>query len=64
MSDPKVVIAEWIYEELEALGREGTFEEYQKVVENMPEFVTREDVRRIAAEIFGTKGVQNWSKSA
>jgi len=57
MGDPKDIIAEWICKELEALGREGTFEEYQKVVENLPEFVTREDVRRIATEIFGTKGV-------
>jgi len=57
MGNPKDIIAEWIYEELEALGRGGTFEEYQKVVENLPEFVTREDVGRIAAEIFGAKGV-------
>jgi len=42
---------EWIYEELEALGREPTLEDYVRVVSNFDEFVNRERIRRIVRSL-------------
>jgi hypothetical protein len=52
MADPKDIIKDWIYEELEArLGRGATFEDYERVVDELPKFVSREDIRRIVEKI-------------
>lgn len=41
-------INDWIYTEIEArLGREATFEDYEKVVERLPERVSRKDIKGI-----------------
>lgn len=49
--DPKDLIKEWIYEEFIQQGKKGTPEEYDKVVRELPEFVSREDVKRIVGSI-------------
>ena len=43
-----------IYAELEAkLGREATLEEYGKVAEWLPEFVSRQSIAQIVGELNG-----------
>jgi len=52
--DPADIIKEWIWDELEKiLNREPTTEDFEKVVQELPEFVSREDIRRIVARLFG-----------
>ena len=53
MCDPKDIIKDWINEELERQGREGTPEEYAGVVEELPEFVDRGDIKRIVEKVLG-----------
>lgn len=41
-----------IYAELEdKLGREATFEEQEKVAERLPEFVSRNGIKRVVARL-------------
>lgn len=48
MCDPQDIVKEWIWEELDkVLDREPTTEDFSKVVDELPEFVQLEDVRRI-----------------
>jgi hypothetical protein len=54
---PEGIIKEWIYEELERQGREGTTEEYSKVVDELPDMVQQSDIKRIVARLFPVKGV-------
>jgi len=49
--DPTSLINEWIYEELARQGKKGTPEEYEKVISELPEFVSREDIKRIVGSI-------------
>lgn len=49
--DPTSLINEWIHEEFLQQGKKGTPEEYEKVVSELPEFVSREDIKRIVGSI-------------
>lgn len=49
--DPKDMIKELIYEEFMRQGKKGTPEKYEKVVSELPEFVSREDIKRIVGSI-------------
>lgn len=62
MIDPEDAIKEWIYEELERQGLEGTNEEYGKVVDELPEMVTRSDVEKIVAQLFPKEKKGNLEK--
>lgn len=55
MSYPE--IDDLIYEELEnQLGR-ATFKDYERVVEELPEFVTRSDIKRIVEKLASCKWI-------
>ena len=58
MCDPQDIIKELIWEELdEVLDREPTAEDFSKVVDELPELVNPEDVKRIVRDLFSrTKG--------
>ena len=52
--DTTDLVNDWISVELEkTLGREPTPEEHQRVVDELPERVSRSDVNRIVAQLFG-----------
>lgn len=58
LCDPQDIIKELIWEELdEVLDREPTAEDFSKVVDELPELVNPEDVKRIVRDLFSrTKG--------
>ena len=53
MCDPQDIIKELIWEELDkVLDREPTAEDFSKVVDELPELVNPEDVKRIVRDLF------------
>ena len=50
-------IDDWIYEELEKQLGEATSENYERVVRELPEFVTRSDIKRIIKELASCKWI-------
>jgi competence CoiA-like predicted nuclease len=51
MYDPKDMVKEWIYEELERQGKEGTLEEYIKVADELPDLIGYRDIVRIVSRM-------------
>jgi len=52
--DPTDFVYDWISTEFKGtLGREPTPEEHQRVVDELPERVSRSDVKRIVTQLFG-----------
>jgi len=50
--DPKEIVKEWIFEELGKRGKKGTDKEYRKVVNELPDLVTRRDIENIVGRLF------------
>lgn len=55
MYDMRGLEKELIYEEIVRQGREGTLEEYSRVVDKLPHYFTLNDLRRIVSKLFGRK---------
>lgn len=55
MYDMRGLEKELIYEEIVRQGREGTLEEYSRVVDRLPHLFTLNDMRRIVFKLFGRK---------